>query len=65
MYWWTYIKSKNIGLEFGLGLQGYAGQLKGLTYPAEQLFLLAALCWEGNEVSECIIQCNVNGWKKW
>lgn len=48
-----------MGLEFALGLQGYAGQLKGL-------FVLAALGWEGNEVSEseCIIQCNVNSWKK-
>lgn len=57
MYWWTYIKSKNMGLEFALGLQGYAGQLKGV-------FVLAALGWEGNEVSECIIQCSVNSWKK-
>lgn len=47
-------------LEFALGLEGYAGQIKGLTYAAEQLFVLAALDWEGNAMSECIMQCNVN-----
>lgn len=51
-----------MGLEFALGLEGYAGQLKGLTN--EQLFVLAALDWEGNARSEYIMQCNVNSWKK-
>lgn len=49
MYWWKYTKAKNIGLEFALGLEGYAGQLKGLIYASDQLFVLAALDWEGNE----------------
>lgn len=53
-----------MGQEFALGLKGYAGQLKWLTYASDQLFVLAALDWEGNEVSECVMQCNINSWKK-
>lgn len=54
-----------MGLESALGLWGYARQIKGFIYAAQQPLALIAVDWEVNEVTECIMQCSANSWGKW